>query len=58
VTPSSLKKKFKIWHINLPRGKNSNDRLCDTWLKVKLSKENKNTNKYRVNNINATYFLI
>ena len=41
--PSNLKKKFRIWRIQIPRDKNSKlDRIRNTWAKVKLGM-NKNT---------------
>lgn len=56
--PSNLKRKFRTWAIDLPRDRGSRDRLCDMWLRMKLSKVGENNNKYRINNINATYYTI
>ena len=35
--PSNLKKKFRIWRLNIPRDKDSKlDRISNTWTKIKL----------------------
>lgn len=39
-TPSSLKRKFRIWRANIPRDKiNKLDRMRNPWLYIKLSNE-------------------
>lgn len=39
--PSDLKRKFRIWRVNIPRDVNSNNmnRMRNPWLYIKLSKE-------------------
>lgn len=36
--PSNLKRKLRLWRINVPRSDNSLDRMRDTWCKIKLSR--------------------
>ena len=57
-TPSNLKRKFRTWAIDIPRDRGTRDRMCDMWLRVKLIKEAENTNKYRINNVNSTYYIV
>lgn len=55
--PSNLKKKFRIWRINIPRdNKNKRDRMRNPWLYIKLSKETENTNKTLLHDIVVDYF--
>ena len=55
--PSNLKKKFRIWRINIPRdNKNKRDRMRNPWLYIKLSKEIENTNKTLLHDIVVDYF--
>ena len=38
--PSPLKKKFRIWRVNIPRGHNDGrSRMRNPWLFLKLSKQ-------------------
>ena len=66
--PSSLKRKFRLWRVNLPRHESSLDRMRDTWCKIKLIKvpiiggnmneqaiDDKNNIATRVNHINVIY---
>lgn len=55
ATDSKLRRKFRFWRANIPRATNSIDRMRNPWLMIKLSKNELNTNKYRINNINVSY---
>lgn len=61
--PSFLKRKLRTWRINIPRNRNSLDRITDTWCKVKLyhnpvSTGDTSTNKIKskVNYINVVCY--
>lgn len=55
--PSSLKKKFRVWRALVPRDEaNKRDRIRNTWAYIKLSMENKNTNKTILHDIIVNYF--
>lgn len=48
ILPSNLKKKFRIWKIQIPRDKNSSkskDRIRDVWCKIKLKADEQPQNK-------------
>ena len=54
----SLKKKFRLWRIQLPRDVNSkykNDRIRSPWAHIKMSKENV-SNKMVFHNLTLKYF--
>ena len=55
--PSTLKKKFRIWRANIPRDRSNNrDRMRNTWLYLKLSKQNINTDKTMLHSLSVDYF--
>lgn len=63
--PSNLKRKFRLWRVNIPRNENSLDRMRDTWCKVKLYRnpitkggdlDSLNDKAARINHINVSYF--
>ena len=56
-TPSSLKRKFRIWRANIPRNTNSRARMRNPWLYIKMSMNNKNTNKTVLHDIMVNYFI-
>ena len=54
---STLKRKFRMWRATIPRDDcNNRDRMRNPWLYVKLSKEEKNTNKTILHDITVSYF--
>lgn len=57
LRPSNLKRKFRLWRIDVPRDKiNSFDRMRDTWCKVRLTKRaSTSLKKARVNHISISY---
>lgn len=55
--PSDLKKKFRIWRVNIPRAKaNGRDRMRNPWLYIKLSMEEENINKTVLHDMIVHYF--
>jgi hypothetical protein len=64
--PSSLKKKFRIWHANIPRWNvdknghtaNNRDRMRNPWLYLKLSKETDNNFKTILYDTVVQYFRV
>lgn len=64
--PSSLKKKFRIWHANIPRWNvdknghtaNNRDRMRNPWLYLKLSKETENYFKTILYDTVVQYFRV
>lgn len=55
--PSSLKKKFKIWRVNIPRDKVfKRDRMRNPWLYVKLSKDEESDYKTILHDLTISYF--
>lgn len=67
VKPSNLKKKFRIWHTNIPRnkigvsaGKQGMQRIRDTWTKIKLGMNNTQSSLDGINmelhGLNVTYY--
>lgn len=65
VTPSALKKKFRIWRANIPRANtdwngvkaNKMDRIRNTWAYVKLSMNKENTDRMELHDIVVRYFV-
>lgn len=68
--PSNLKKKFRVWHIDIPRDNNSGraarDRIRNTWCKIKLGmwgathpniENSKKTAKAELHDINVQYYI-
>lgn len=55
--PSNIKKKFRIWRVNIPRdNSNSRDRMRNPWLYLELLKQTPNTDKTVLHNITVNYF--
>lgn len=54
-TPSSFKKKFNVWRVNIPRVSNSFARYRDVWAKITLGGGKNNTRKTRLNDIVVYY---
>lgn len=58
-SPSNLKKKFRIWRVDIPRDSNSRyklDRIRNPWVNIQLSKINSNTNKMVFHNLLVKYY--
>ena len=61
--PSSLKKKFRLWNINIPR--HGKDRIANTWCKIQLgvrgtteAEKNALKNlKFVMHDLNVTYYI-
>ena len=54
--PSNLKKKFRMWGVNIPRDKkNKVDRMRKPWLYIKLSKEKPGTSKMELHDLVVKY---
>jgi len=57
IRQTNIRKKFRIWRINIPRANNSMDRIRNTWCKITLGKMNKDNNyKMVLHNIVIDYF--
>lgn len=55
--PSSLKKKFRTWRVNIPRDdSNGRDRIRNPWTYIKLSSELENTYKTILHDMVVTYY--
>lgn len=54
---TNLQKKFRIWRIQVPRNKNSLDRIRNPWCKVKLGSKGENNLKAVLHDINMQYFI-
>jgi hypothetical protein len=55
IKPSNMKRKFRIWRINLPREEGTMNRLRDRWCRIKLQNTNPSGNSMRLNYINVSY---
>ena len=56
--PSPLKKKFRVWRVNIPRdNSNKRDRIRNTWAYVKLSMNTQNTWRTELHDIMIHYFM-
>lgn len=55
IKPSNMKRKFRIWRINLPRESGSMNRLRDRWCKIKLQNTNPSGVGIKLNYINVSY---
>ncbi len=56
--PSNLKRKFRLWRINIPRdSSNHRDRIRNPWIYTKLSKMTEDTNKFKLHNMVLKYFV-
>lgn len=54
-TPSTLKKKFRIWRAEVPRNNGTRDRIRNPWAYFKLFKNPKNYNKLILHDIVVYY---
>ncbi len=55
--PSTLKRKFRTWGVNIPRDSiNKRDRMRNPWLYIKLAMETENTNKTTLHDVVVDYF--
>jgi hypothetical protein len=54
---ANLQKKFQIWRIQVPRNKNSMDRITDTWCKIKLGNKGKDLLKMVLHDLNVQYYI-
>ena len=50
-------KKFRTWRIQIPRVKNSLDRIRNQWCKIKLMKSNETQLKAVLHDLNVQYFV-
>lgn len=56
--PSNIKKKFRIWRINVPRDSSNNrDRMRNIWLDIKLSNISSDTYKMIFHDISVDYYV-
>lgn len=61
-TYPDVQRKFRVWRLDIPRDKVSNDnpyglnRMRNPWLFVKLTKNTENTQRMEFHNIDVTYF--
>lgn len=58
-SPSNLKRKFRIWRVDIPRDSNSNyklSRMRNPWINLKLSKTNTGTDKMVFHNLLVKYY--
>lgn len=64
--PSNLKKKFRVWRVNIPRANtdwngivaNNRDRIRNTWAYIKLSmNDNNNKLKTELHDVIVSYFM-
>lgn len=55
---SSLKKKFRVWRITVPRDySNGRDRIRNTWAKITLSSSNADINKMQLHDLVVNYYI-
>lgn len=54
---TNLQKKFRIWRIQVPRNKNSLDRMRNPWCKIKLGKNSETNLKAVLHDLNVQYFI-
>lgn len=56
--PSNLKKKFRIWRVNIPRDKtHKRDRIRNTWCNIELGIKNNNTDKVELHDMIVQYYI-
>ena len=56
--PSSLKNKFRVWRVNIPRDSSNNrDRIRNTWAYIKLSKNTPNKYRTEFHDMIVKYFI-
>lgn len=54
---TNLQKKFRIWRIQIPRQKNSLNRIRNPWCKIKLGNNGNNYQKAVLHDLNVQYFV-
>lgn len=55
--PSNLKKKFRMWRVNIPRDStNKLDRMRNPWLFIKLSRKNPSDERMELHDMVVHYF--
>jgi len=56
--PSSLKKKFRYWNINIPRDRaNFRDRIRNPWAFIKLENTDPGVYKTQLHDVVLQYFI-
>ena len=56
--PSNLKKKFRMWHIDIPRSNNTMDRIRNPWCNIKLTTDTIDIDKFIVHDIQVQYLQL
>ena len=56
VSPSPVKKKFRIWHIDIPRDNGKIDRIRNLWAKINLTGSNTN-HKMELHDLAVKYYI-
>ena len=54
---TNLQKKFRIWRIQIPRNRNSLDRIRNTWCKIKLGNRGSDNLRAVLHDLNVQYYL-
>ena len=54
---TNLQKKFRIWRIQIPRNKNSLDRIRNPWCKIKLGNNGFDNLRAVLHDLNVQYYL-
>lgn len=54
---TNLQKKFRIWRIQIPRNKNSLDRIRNPWCKIKLGNNGTDNLKAVLHDLNVQYYI-
>lgn len=54
---TNLQKKFRIWRIQIPRNKNSLDRIRNPWCKIKLGNNGSDNLRAVLHDLNVQYYL-
>ena len=66
---SNLKKKFRVWRVNIPRNKvikdnggtykttGKRDRIRNTWCNIELGIKEENTDKVEMHDMNVIYYM-
>jgi hypothetical protein len=58
LTPSNLKRKFRIWRANIPRDFiNKRDRIRNTWTNITLKASNPSNTKTELHDLIVSYFM-
>lgn len=56
--PSNLKKKFRMWHIDIPRSNNTMDRIRNPWCNIKLTTNTMDIDKFVLYDIQVQYLQL